>query len=113
VPAGVWAFVTILAMSYARELLRMRYVGRYGYSLFDYKINPDFWSTALFLCTFVAGVFVVSYQVYIAYASGRTTGQYIASPVVHKWGNAGLALLLLWIAAVAGLGIAVSVKNYF
>jgi hypothetical protein len=31
---------------------------------------------------------------------------------VHKWGGAGLALLLLWIAVVAGLGIVISLKNY-
>jgi hypothetical protein len=112
VQAGVWAFLTIFAMSYAREALRTKYVGRFGYSIFDYKMNLDLGSTALFLCTFIAGVFIVSYQVYVAYASGRTAGQYAASPAVHKWGSAGVALLLLWIAAVAGLGIVISVKNY-
>jgi hypothetical protein len=112
VPASGWAFLTILAMSYAREALRMKYVGRFGYSIFDHRVNLDLGSTALFLCTFIAGVFIVSYQVYVAYASGRTAGQYAASPAVHKWGSAGLALLLLWIAAVVGLGIVISVKNY-
>jgi hypothetical protein len=58
-------------------------------------------------------VFIVSYPVYIAYASGRTAGQYNASPAVHKWGRASIALLLLWIAAVVSLGIFISVKNYF
>jgi hypothetical protein len=99
-------------MSYAREALRTKYVGRFGYSIFDYKVNLDLGSTALFLCTFIVGLFIVSYQVYIAYASGRTAGQYDASPAMHKWGSAGLALLLLWIAAVVGLGIVISVKNY-
>jgi hypothetical protein len=112
VRAGAWAFLTIFAMSYAREALRTKYVERFGYSIFDYKVNLDLGSTALFLCTFIAGVFIVSYQVYVAYASGRTSGQYMASPAVHKWGRAGLALLLLWIAVVAGLGIFISVKNY-
>jgi hypothetical protein len=109
---GVWTFLTILSMSYAREALRTKYVGRFGYSIFDYKVNLDLGSTALFLCTFIVGLFIVSYQVYIAYASGRTAGQYDASPAMHKWGSAGLALLLLWIAAVVGLGIVISVKNY-
>ena len=112
VPSGVWAFLTIVAMSYSREVLRMKYVGRFGYSIFDYQVNLDLGSTALFLCTFIAGVFIVSYPVYVAYASGRTAGQYTASPAMHKWGSAGLALLLLWIAVVAGLGIVISVKNY-
>jgi len=112
VRAGVWAFLTIFAMSFAREALRTKYVGRFGYSIFDYKVNLDLGSTALFLCTFIVGVFIVSYPVYVAYASGRTAGQYAASPAVHKWGSVCLALLLLWIAAVAGLGIVISVKNY-
>jgi hypothetical protein len=113
VRVGVWAFLTIFAMSSAREVLRMKYVGRFGYSIFDYKVNRDLGSTALFLCTFIAGMFIMSYPVYVAYASGRTAGQYTASPAVHKWGSAVLALLLLWIAAVVGLGIVISVKNYF
>jgi hypothetical protein len=112
VRAGIWAFLTIFAMSSAREVLRMKYVGRFGYSIFDHKVNLDLGSTALFLCTFIAGVFIVSYPVYVAYASGRTAGQYAASPAVRKWGSAGLALLLLWIAAVVGLGIVISLKNY-
>jgi hypothetical protein len=113
VRVGVWAFLTIFAMSSAREVLRMKYVGRFGYSIFDHKVNLDLGSTALFLCTFIAGMCIVSYPVYVAYASGRTAGQYAASPAVHKWGSAVLALLLLWIAAVVGLGIVISVKNYF
>jgi hypothetical protein len=112
VRVSVWAFLTILSMSYAREALRTKYVGRFGYSIFDYKVNLDLGSTALFLCTFIVGLFIVSYQVYVAYASGRTAGQYTASPAVHKWGSAGLALLLLWIAVVVSLGIVISVKNY-
>jgi hypothetical protein len=112
VRVGVWTFLTILSMSYAREALRTKYVGRFGYSIFDYKVNLDLGSTALFLCTFIVGLFIVSYQVYVAYASGRTAGQYTASPAVHKWGSAGLALLLLWIAVVVSLGIVISVKNY-
>jgi len=112
VPAGVWTFLTILAMSYAREVLRMKYVGRFGYSIFDYKVNLDLGSTALFLFTFIAGLFIAGYPVYVAYTSGRSVGQYSASPAVNKWGSAGLALLLFWIAAVVGLGIVISVKNY-
>ena len=112
VRVGVWAFLTILAMSTAREVLRMKYVGRFGYSIFDHKVNLDLGSTALFLCTFLAGVCIVSYPVYVAYASGRTAGQYAASPVVHKWGKAVLALLLLWIAVVVSLGLVITAKNY-
>lgn len=112
VPAGVWAFVTILAMSYAREVLRTKYVGRFGYSIFDYKVNLDPGSTALFLGTLIMGVIIISYQVYIAYASGRTAGTYAAPAGVDRWGKVSLTLLLIWIAAVVGLGIVITVKNY-
>jgi len=113
VRAGVWAFLTILAMSSAREVLRMDYVGRFGYSIFDHKVNLDLGSTALFLCTFIAGVCIVSYPVSVAYASGRIAGQYTASPAVHTWGRTVLAVLVLWIAVVASLGLVITVKNYF
>jgi hypothetical protein len=111
VPAGLWAFLTILAMSYAREVLRTKYVGRFGYSIFDYTVNLDLGSTALFLCTFIMGMIIIGYQVYIAYASGRTAGTYAAPAVVDRWGKVSLTLLLVWIASVAGLGIIISVKN--
>jgi hypothetical protein len=112
VRVSVWAFLTILAMSYAREALRTKYVGRFGYSIFDYKVHLDLGSTALFLCTFIVGVFIVAYPVYVAYASGRTAGTYAAPAVVNRWGNISLALLLVWIASVVSLGIVISVKNY-
>jgi len=112
VSAGLWAFVTILAMSYAREVLRMNYVGRFAYSIFDYKVNLDLGSTALFLGTFIMGMIIIGYQVYIAYASGRTAGTYDAPAVVDRWGKVSLTLLLVWIASVAGLGIVITVKNY-
>jgi hypothetical protein len=112
VPAGVWMFVTILVMSYAREVLRTKYVGRFGYSLFDYKVNLDPGSTALFIGTFLMGLIIIGYLVYIAFASGRTAGTYTAPAVVDRWGKISLTLLLVWIATVAGLGIVITVKNY-
>lgn len=73
---------------------------------FGFEKKAHRWGEVSF-STFIAGVFIVSYQVYVAYASGRTAGQYVAPSVVHKRGRAGLALLLLWIAAIV-----ISIKNY-
>ena len=55
VPSGVGSFLAILAMSYNREALRMEYLGRFGYSIFDYKVNVDWASTLLFVVTFLMG----------------------------------------------------------
>lgn len=112
VPSILVAFVTIFGMSYAREALRMEYLGRFDYSIFNYKLNIDWGSTALFLSTFVMGLVIAGYLLSIAYKSGRTTGEYVATPSMNKWGKLSIALLLIWILVVAGLGIVISVRNY-
>jgi len=112
IPAILGAFVTIFAMSYAREALRMEYLGRFDYSIFNYKLNIDWGSTALFLSTFVMGLVIIGYLLSVVYKSGRVSGEYVATPSMNKWGRLSIALLLSWIAVVAGLGIIISVKNY-
>lgn len=112
VPSTVLAFLTIFGMSYTREALRMKYLGRFDYSIFNYKLNIDYGSTLLFLSTFVAGLVIVGYLLAVAYKSGKVAGEYVATPSMNRWGKISIALLLVWIAIVAGLGIAISVKNY-
>lgn len=112
VPGILGAFLTIFGMSYARESLRMKYLGRFDYSIFNYKLNIDWGSTALFLSTFVMGLSIIGYLISVAYKSGRVAGEYAATPSMNKWGKVSIVLLLVWIAIVAGLGIAISVKNY-
>lgn len=112
VPAGVAAFLAILGMACAREALRMKYAGRFAYSIFDYKVNLDLGSTALFFSTFAMGLVIVSYLLAVAFQSGRVAGPYEASPSLHKLGRASIVLLILWIVAVAGLGIVITVRNF-
>lgn len=112
VPAALVAFIAIFGMSYAREALRMKYVGRFAYSIFNYKLSLDAGSTALFFCTFVMGLVIIAYLLSVAYKSGRVAGQYEASLSMHRWGRVSIALLILWIAVVAGLGIVITVRNY-
>ncbi|MCX8117561.1 MAG: hypothetical protein N3G78_06510 [Desulfobacterota bacterium] len=111
-PSLLGAFLTLFGMSYARESLRMKYVGRFHYSIFDYKLNIDWGSTILFLGTFLMGLVVVAYLLSVAYHSGRQRGFYEATPSLHKLGKFGIALLVLWIVVVAGLGVFLSIKNY-
>jgi hypothetical protein len=110
--SGVLAFLAIFAMSYAREALRMRYVGRFAYSIFDYKLNVDYGSTALFLATFAMGLVIATYLLSVAFRSGRVAGPYEAGPALHKLGRISVVLLLLWIAVVAGLGIVITVRSF-
>ncbi len=112
VPAALGVFLTIFGMSYAREALRMNYLGRFGYSIFDYRVNIDWGSTALFLSTFVMGLIIIGYLLSIAYKSGRIATRYEATPSMHGWGRLSIALLIAWIVVVAGLGIVISIKNY-
>lgn len=112
VPSIVGAFLTIFGMSYAREALRMEYLGRFDYSIFNYKLNIDWGSTVLFLSTFVMGLIIIGYLLSVAYKAGRTERQYEASITMHRWGRISIALLLIWILIVAGLGVVISVRNY-
>ena len=111
VPSGLGIFLTVLAMSYAREGLRMEYLGRFDYSIFAYKVNVDWASTSLFLATFVMGLVIIAYLAAVAFQSGRVEGVYEASPAMHRLGRLSIALLLIWLAVVVGLGVAVSLRN--
>ena len=111
-PSLAVAFLTIFGMSYARETLRTKYLDRFGYSIFNYKLNIDWQSTVLFLSTFIVGLIIIGYLVSVAYKSGKTTGEYAAAPSINKWGKISIALLLIWIVIFIGLGIIVSARNY-
>lgn len=104
------AFVAVFLMSYAREALRMAYVAGIGYSIFDYKVHPDWGSTLLFFLTFLAGLVVLAYPTVVAYHAGRSTKPLESDPA-EGLGRAAYGLTILWFVVVAGLGIVISLKN--
>lgn len=112
IPSAIVAFITIFAMSYTREALRMTYLDRFDYSIFNYKMSMDMESTALFLATFVMGLVIIGYFLSIAYKSGKVVGEYVATPDMNRWGRISIGLLVAWIVVVAGLGIVISIRNY-
>lgn len=112
VPCMLSAFLTIFSMSYTREALRMKYLDRFNYSIFDYKINIDYGSTALFILTFIAGLLVVGYLLAVAYKSGKVVGEYVSTPMMNRWGKISIVILIVWIAVIVGIGVAISIKNY-
>jgi hypothetical protein len=110
--SGITAFLAVFGMSYAREVLRMEYTGRFAYSPFAYPLNIDWGSTALFLTTFAVGMTVVGYLATVAVQSGRTSGTYQATPAIAAWGKASVAALLVWILVIVSLGIIITIRNY-
>jgi hypothetical protein len=106
------AALAVVGMSSARESLRMAYLGQFGYSVFQHKLNLDLGSTALFLSAFALGIVVAGYLLTTAYKAGRTPGTYVPSDSMNAWGRTSVVVILVWLAAVVGLGIIVSVRNY-
>ncbi|MGQ9619231.1 MAG: hypothetical protein ACUVUG_09770 [Candidatus Aminicenantia bacterium] len=111
--SGVLAFLTIFTMSYAREVLRMKYLAEFKYSIFNSKLNIDWGSTLLFLFTFLMGLVVAGYLLSIAFRSGRKAGEYTASPALSRFGKVSIALLIIWIIIVAGLGVVITISKTF
>ncbi|MEA1922584.1 MAG: hypothetical protein U9N63_08000 [Pseudomonadota bacterium] len=73
IPLVLLSFVAILGMGTAREALRMTYLGVFEYSIYDYPVNVDWGSTALFWGTFVMGLVVIAYPIMVAFKLGRGT----------------------------------------
>ncbi len=72
-PLAGLSFVATLVMVVAREVLRMGYLGVYQYSIYDYPVNVDWGSTALFFVTFVMGLVVIAWPLTVAFRLGRGT----------------------------------------
>lgn len=111
-PAFALAFVVVLLMSTAREALRVLYLAEVNYSPYTYKVNLDWGSTILFFLTFLMGLVVISYQLAVAYFSGRISKVLEETPTLAKWGKVSILLLILWILVVGGFGIILTIKNY-
>ncbi len=106
------AVLAVVGMSSAREALRAAYVGQFGYSVFQHRLNLDLGSTALFLSALAIGVVITGYLLTTAYKAGRTTGTYAPSASMNAWGKASVVILLVWMASVVVLGIVISARNY-
>ncbi len=104
--------LVVLAMSSAREALRMAYLARFEYSPLAQRVTLDWGSTALFFGTFALGLVVLAYVLATAFQSGRVAGRYEAGPRMQAWGRVAVGLLIAWIVVVAGLGVAVTLRNH-
>lgn len=104
---GIFLGITILAMSAAREALRMAYFKKAGYSFVDYPVNLSLGSLILFLLTFIMGLIVLFYVALVAYRAGKG----IKEVGAHTLGKFVVTLLWLWIFIMVAIGLYFSIKN--
>ena len=109
---ATFAFIVVLLMGIARELLRYTILTSAGYSLYDYKMSLDPKSTLLFFVTFVMGLVVISYPIAVTFKLGRKKDAEIAQlEELNTLGKIAAALPVVWFVVVALLGIVISLKN--
>lgn len=101
--------VALIAVGALRELLRYGVLqGVHGYDPLDYKVNVDWYSTALFFSTFaLIGGITLAYFLTIAWKVGHTPeGKvYTPSPAVDRLGTAAIWLIGLWIVQYFAIGL--------
>jgi MFS family permease len=112
VPASGFAFLVVLIMSAARESLRMDYLAQHGYTIFDYKVNLDWGSTALFFGTFLWGFIAMGYLLAVAVKAGRSEGEVDGDAAgLTRFGNLALGSVLAWVVVMVVLGVYITLKN--
>ncbi len=110
IPSALLMFSSIFVMCCAREALRMKYMSKAGYSIYNYPVNTDWPSTLLFFATFAMGLFVLYFPALAAFEAGRTKSGQVAT-LDPSIGKKAVSAMIAWFVIVAGLGIIVSVKN--
>ena len=116
---GYWGYaifgagaVALIVVGAAREVLRyVTLAGTHGYDALDYRINMDWYSTALFFSTFgVLGAVTLGYLLTIAWQAGQTQGTYTPSPAINRLGSVAIGLLVVWTAVYFGVGLFVQMR---
>jgi hypothetical protein len=113
IDSGVWGYaifgagaVGLIVVGAAREMLRfVTLLGSHGYDAMDYKINMDWYSTALFFTTFgVVGGVTLAYLLTVAWQAGQSKGLYTPSPTVTRIGQWSVGLLVGWTVLYFAVG---------
>ncbi len=110
----VGGVVAIITVAIFREYLRVASAGRFGYSIYEYKLNLEWLSPMLFFGTLLTGLVLYAYAWWMAYKAGRTPkGQvYQASETEHHLGEASVFVVVLWAVVFIGVGLIVIARNY-
>ncbi|MEN3047083.1 MAG: hypothetical protein ABDH49_08975 [Candidatus Hydrothermales bacterium] len=107
----ILSLLTLFFMSYSRESLRTAYLSQFDYSIFNYKVNLDIGSLLLFLLTFIMGLVVISFLIYVPYRAGKTKGIYSPTEKVYNWGKIVISLMIIWLIVMVILGIFITINN--
>lgn len=113
IDTGIWGYaifgagaVGLIVVGAAREMLRfVTLLGSHGYNAMDYKINMDWYSTALFFTTFgVVGGVTLAYLLTVAWQAGQSKGLYTPSATVTRIGQWSVGLLVGWTVLYFAVG---------
>ncbi|MFN3871340.1 MAG: hypothetical protein ACK4MW_07665, partial [Aquificaceae bacterium] len=72
IPSLLGGVLATLLIAVFREYLRVASTARFGYSIYDYKVNLEWLSPLLFLGTTLGGLVLYAYAWWMAFQAGRT-----------------------------------------
>lgn len=110
---GVLVVVALL-ISGMRELIRFDLMVGLGYNIYDYPVNLEIPSIAMFLLTFlIMGGVGVAFLLTMAWKVGKNQGVFDASQdvVVSKLANYTLGIMTAWMVIYFAWGMGVLFKN--
>lgn len=106
--------VAALLISTIREVIRFDVMASLGYNIYDYTVNFEVPSTAMFLLTFlIMGGVGVAFLLTMAWKVGKSEGLFDGSKdaVVTKLANYTLFIMSIWMIVYFGWGMFTLFKN--
>jgi hypothetical protein len=113
ITTGVLVVVALL-ISAMRELIRFDIMAQLGYSIYEYPVNLEIPTIAMFLLTFlIMGGVGVAWLLTMAWKVGKNQGIFDGSK--DKWvtrlGNYTLAIMVSWMVIYFGWGMFILFNN--
>lgn len=114
VPSLLGGVLATLLIAVFREYLRVASTARFGYSIYDYKLNLEWLSPMLFFGTTLGGLMLYAYAWWMAYRAGTTPkGEvYQANEAEQSLGDVSVFLVILWAVVFILTGLIIIARNY-
>ncbi len=98
--------VALIVVAMAREVLRWSIlVDGFGFDVWNYPLNIDWYSTILFFSTFlIVGGSVLGYFLTVSWQAGQSTGIYTPSAKVEAIGKFAMIIVVLWMIHFFAVG---------
>lgn len=107
-----FAFLSVLAVGIMREAIRMLELAKFQYSVYNYPLRLDLFGPSFFFATFLVGILIFVFVLYMLYHAGKKEGTYDASQnqtSLSLWKFSFYALVM-WLIVFWGTG-AIVVAN--